>query len=435
MITFISKRRSEAEASKSRCPLNLRFATQKCRVTMATFIQTLASMSQQLALVSDPKNTIPFSPQKDLPKRLVPPHVEALKPYQPGRPPVELLKELGMERFINMASNENPLGPPQSALDAIQKALPQINRYPDLCGTNLREALAERFATKIDNIALGSGSESTMANIIRAFLHEDDEVLTSQGTFIGLYVLVNAQGIKLNTVPLKNYHFDLEGIAAAVNPKTKMIYLCNPNNPTGTIFTRTEFENFIRKIPDHVLVILDEAYYEFAAINPEYPDSMRYRLDNVLTLRTFAKAYGMAGIRLGYGLGHEYLIDYVNRIKLPFEPNLLAQEAGLAALQDDEFLNRTLENNEEGMAYLTGELDKLGLQRIPSHSNFIMIEMGSQEKVAKIHDGLLRNGIAIRPLAGFGLPTCWRISIGQPAENKLLITALKKILQPEQTKK
>jgi histidinol-phosphate aminotransferase len=259
-------------------------------------------------------------------------------------------------------------------------------------------------------------------------LHDDDEVLTSQGTFIGLYVLVKAQGIKLNTVPLKNYHFDLDAIADAVTPKTKIIYLCNPNNPTGTIFTRTEFENFIRKVPEHVLVILDEAYYEFAAHNPEYPDSMRYRLDNVLTLRTFAKAYGMAGIRLGYGLGHEYLIDYVNRIKLPFEPNILAQSAGLAALHDDEYLEHTLLNNEEGMAYLTGEFDKLGLQRIPSYSNFIMIEMGSQEKVARIHEGLLRHGIAIRPLTAFGLPTCWRVSIGLPQENELLIKALKNIL-------
>ena len=397
---------------------------------MATFIQQLASMSQQLALVSDPKNTIRFNPdiQPELPKRLVPPHVESLKPYQPGRPPEQLKKELGIERFVNMASNENPLGPPPSALAAIQENLLDINRYPDLCGTKLREALAERYATKVDNIALGSGSESTMANIIRAFLHDDDEVLTSQGTFIGLYVLVKAQGIKLNTVPLKNYHFDLDAIADAVTDKTKIIYLCNPNNPTGTIFTRSEFENFIRKVPDHVLVILDVAYYEFAAHNPEYPDSMRYRLDNVLTLRTFAKAYGMAGVRLGYGLGHEYLIDYVNRIKLPFEPNILAQSAGLAALHDDEYLERTLLNNEEGMAYLTSEFDKMGLQRTPSHANFIMIEMGAQEKVARIHEGLLRHGIAIRPLTAFGLPTCWRVSIGLPEENEMLVKALKNIL-------
>ncbi|HMX46146.1 MAG TPA: histidinol-phosphate transaminase [Candidatus Obscuribacter sp.] len=380
--------------------------------------------------MSDPKNTIRFNPdiQPELPKRLVPPHVESLKPYQPGRPPEQLKKELGIERFVNMASNENPLGPPPSALAAIQENLLDINRYPDLCGTKLREALAERYATKVDNIALGSGSESTMANIIRAFLHDDDEVLTSQGTFIGLYVLVKAQGIKLNTVPLKNYHFDLDAIADAVTDKTKIIYLCNPNNPTGTIFTRSEFENFIRKVPDHVLVILDEAYYEFAAHNPEYPDSMRYRLDNVLTLRTFAKAYGMAGVRLGYGLGHEYLIDYVNRIKLPFEPNILAQAAGLAALHDDEYLERTLLNNEEGMAYLTSEFDKMGLQRTPSHANFIMIEMGAQEKVARIHEGLLRHGIAIRPLTAFGLPTCWRVSIGLPEENEMLVKALKNIL-------
>ena len=260
-----------------------------------------------------------------------------------------------------------------------------------------------------------------MANIVRAFLHDDDEVLTSQGTFIGFYVLVRAHGVKLNMVPLKNYEFDLDAIAAAVNNRTKIIYLCNPNNPTGTIFTRAQFEKFIKKIPEHVLVILDEAYYEF-------PDSMSYRLDNVLTLRTFAKAYGMAGLRLGYGLAHEYLIDFVNRIKLPFEPNILAQAAGHAALGEADFLHRTIANNDVGKAYLAAEFNKLGLHHIPSHGNFIMIEMGRQERVTHIHEALLRKGIAIRPLSAFGLPTCFRVTIGLPHDNSVFIKGLKEAL-------
>jgi histidinol-phosphate aminotransferase len=276
-------------------------------------------------------------------------------------------------------------------------------------------------------VAVGSGSESIMANIVRAFLEGDDEVLTSQGTFIGLYVLVRAHGAKLNMVPLKNYAFDLDAIADAINDRTKIIYLCNPNNPTGTIITRSQFDNFISKVPEHVLVLLDEAYYEFTDANPAFPDSMSYRLDNVLTLRTFAKAYGMAGIRLGYGLGHEYLIDFINRIKLPFEPNCLAQAAGLAALADDDYLKRTLANNKEGMQLITQELDRLGLMRIPSHGNFIMVDLFSPQKVTEFHEAILRHGIAIRPLTAFGLPSCIRITVGKPEENQLLVKALRAV--------
>ena len=355
--------------------------------------------------MADPLYLVASSPTDPEPKRLVPPHVESLQPYQPGRPPEQLKKELGIDRFINLASNENALGPPQSTLDAITNALCDVNRYPEIGATKLRQALANKFDVKIQNVAVGSGSESIIANIVRAFLHGDDEVLTSKGTFIGLPVLVRAQGIKLVEVPLKNYAFDLDAIADAVSERTKIIYLCNPNNPTGTIFTRHQFDEFIHKIPDHVLVLLDEAYYEFAADNPQFPDSMSYRLDNVLTLRTFAKAYAMAGIRLGYGLGHEYLIDFINRIKLPFEPNVLAQAAGLAALGDEEFLARTLENNRVGRAMLNAEFDRLSLMRVPSHTNYILIDLFDAQRVTEIHEGLLRNGIAIRPLGPFGLPT------------------------------
>lgn len=369
--------------------------------------------------------TISNSPRE---RKLVPPHVEALQPYKPGKPPEALKKELGIERFINLASNENSLGTPESVINAIGQGAKEMHRYPESGGMTLRTALAERYRVKVENVAIGSGSESILANCLRAFLHDDDEVLTSEGTFIGLYVLVNGMGIKLHKVPLKDYSFDLEGIANAINDHTKIIYLCNPNNPTGTIFRRAEFERFMDRVPEHVLVVLDEAYYEFACKEPDYPDSMTYRLDNVLTLRTFSKAWGMAGLRLGYGLGHDRLIDFINRIKLPFEPNILAHYAGLAALQDREFLMKTVEMNEQGMTYLATELDKLGMKRIPSHANFVMFEMGTEEETARVYNGVLRKGIAIRPLGAFGLPTCLRITVGTNEECHQVVSALKEVL-------
>ena len=386
---------------------------------MATFIERLAQMAET-----------PNMPQSEgsVPKRLVPQHIEKLKAYQPGRPARHLMEEFKLERFVHLASNENPMGPPESALIAMQKAMHDIHRYPESGGMALRECLAETYRVRVENVAVGSGSESIMANIVRAFLDHDDEVVTSEGTFIGFYVLVASQGVSLKMVPLKNYQFDLEAIADAISDKTKLVYLCNPNNPTGTIFSRAEFEKFIKKIPDHVLVILDEAYIEFTMGAAEFPDSMNYRYDNVLTLRTFSKAYGMAGIRLGYGLGHDYLIGFVNKVKLPFEPNSLAQAAGVAALQDTEYLRLTLENNDAGMKMITDELKRLGINYVPSHSNFLMVPFGSAERVIAVHEGLLRQGVAIRPLHAFGLPQCFRITVGLPDENQAFIDAFRNVL-------
>lgn len=387
---------------------------------MQSFIDRLAHMTQL-----GPSSEGNFDPAA---KHLVPPHIEALQAYQPGRPPEQLKKELGIERFINLASNENPLGPPESALKAMQAAFPEISRYPESGGLKLRQALADRYQVKIGNVAIGSGSESIMANIIRAFLHNDDEALTSVGTFIGFLVLVKAQGVKLTQIPLKNYHFDLEAIADAINSKTKIIYLCNPNNPTGTIFNRQEFDAFIKRVPEHVLVIMDEAYIEFTDAEANFPDSLSYRYDNVLTLRTFSKCYGMAGLRLGFGLGHDYLIGIVNKIKLPFEPNNLAQAAGLAALEDKEYLPRTLQNTHQGLDYLKAAFSELGLKQVPSAANFIMLDMDSPQRVAAIHEALLRQGIAIRPLTAFGLPHCLRVTVGLPDENQIFIDAFRKVL-------
>lgn len=388
---------------------------------MATFIERLAAMTDHSGSAVHTEGTA-------VPKRLVPKHIEEMKAYSPGRPARQLMVDLGVERFIHLASNENPMGPPASAVEAMTAAMDMSNRYPEAGAFALRETLAETYHVKVENIAVGSGSESIMANIIRAFLTGDDEVVTSEGTFIGFYVLVASQGVALKKVPLKDYHFDLDGIADAITDKTKLVYLCNPNNPTGTIFSRAEFEAFIKKIPEHVLVILDEAYFEYTMGISEFPDSMTYRYDNVLTLRTFSKAYGLAGVRLGYGLGHEYLINFVNKVKLPFEPNNMAQAAGVAAIRDEVYLRRTLRNNDYGMRLITQEFEKIGLRYIPSHANFLLVPMESEERVTRIHQDLLRHGIAIRPLVAFGLPHCFRVTIGLPDESDAFVEAFRRVI-------
>jgi histidinol-phosphate aminotransferase len=358
---------------------------------------------------------------------LVPPNIQQLVPYQPGRSADEIRREFGVSRVIKLASNENPLGPSPRAVEHLTAALDNVHYYPD-GGLKLRSELAQRFRAKLGNVVVGSGSETIMNNIIRTFLCDDDEVLTAQGTFIGFYVLARSRGVKLVTVPLRDYRFDLEAIAARITAKTKIIYLANPNNPTGTIFGRDEFEWFVGRVPPSTLVILDEAYFEYACENPDYPDSLRYRLDNVITLRTFSKAYGLAGVRIGYGLAHEVLCDNVRKVKLPFEPSVLAEAAGLGALEDHEFLARTLETNRRGKAQLAEAFRELGLKAIPTEANFYMVVFSSESKALQLFNDLLRRGVIVRPLAAFGLPNCLRITVGTDDQNRILIGALKEVL-------
>jgi histidinol-phosphate aminotransferase len=361
---------------------------------------------------------------------LVPSYIASLEPYQPGKQTSELQKELGLTRIVKLASNENPLGPSPLALQELQKYYTELHIYPN-GGLDLRQVLADRFRLSIDNVVTGSGSEGIMSNIIRTFLCDEDEVLTSEGTFVGFYVLARSRGTKLVTVPLKNYHFDLEAISNRITEQTKIIYLANPNNPTGTIFTRAEFDRFWHKVPDHVLIILDEAYFEYARGNPDYPDSMTYRYDNVITLRTFSKAYGLAGIRVGYGFARQELIRNVLKVKLPFEPSTLAQAAGIGALRDEEFLAITLRSNEEGKSYLALGLEQLGLAAIPTEANFFCVPLADQTTALWLYNSLLKQGMIVRPLGTFGLPHCLRVTIGTREQNEFLLTCLKHSLVDE----
>jgi len=359
---------------------------------------------------------------------LVPPYIESLEPYKPGKPIAELQRELGIADVLKLASNENPLGPSPNALKAMDGATADLNLYPN-GGLDLREELAQQYNLRIENVIAGSGSEGIMSNIIRAFLCDDDEVLTSEGTFVGFYVLARSRGIRMITVPLKKYHFDLEALAARITPHTKIIYLANPNNPTGTIFTRPEFDQFMKSVPANVLIILDEAYFEYARDNPSYPDSMYYRYDNVITLRTFSKVYGLAGIRIGYGFAHDLLIKNLLKVKLPFEPSSLAQAAGIGALKDTEFLHRSLAVNAAGKRQLGAGLQQLGYTIIHTEANFYCVPLSHEVEALHLYQELLQRGIIIRPLKGFGLPHCVRITIGTGEQNDRLLTALNGLTQ------
>jgi histidinol-phosphate aminotransferase len=364
-----------------------------------------------------------------VPMPLVPPYIESLRPYEPGRSIEEVRRNYGLTRVAKLASNENPLGPSPLALTAIAKNLDGLNYYPN-GGLDLRVRLAREFNLKVENVIAGSGSDSIMSGIIRAFLCDDDEVLTTESAFIGFQVLARSRGVAYRTVPYRDWHYDLTALASAMTERTKIVYLANPNNPTGTIFSKHEFDAFYRHVPERVLIILDEAYFEYAKDTPRYPDSMHYRYDNVITLRTFSKVYGLAGVRIGYGFAHERLIANLLKVKLPFEPSTLAQAAGIGALADREFLHKSLELNARGLKFLTKALGEIGLTVVPSEANFLMVVLPGAEQAAQLTDELLKQGIIIRPLASFGLPNCVRISTGTAEDNQRCVEAIQKLEVP-----
>lgn len=357
----------------------------------------------------------------------MPPYIASLRPYVAGRSAEEVARTYGLTRVVKLASNENPLGPSPVGIARLRDTFDHLHLYPT--GLDLRSHLAERFGTKVENVITGSGSEGIMANIVRTFLADEDEALSSEGTFIGFEVLVRGRGIPVRTVPLRpDWHIDLDALAAAITDRTRIIYLANPNNPTGTIFTKQQFDAFYKHVPAHVLIILDEAYFEYAKDNARYPDSMFYRYDNVITLRTFSKIYGLAGVRIGYGFAHEELIANLMKVKLPFEPSLLGNAAGIGALDDREFLHRSLESNARGMRYLTHQLKHFGFEPVPSEANFLMVPLPSAEDAQRLTQSLVERGVIIRALTHFGLPNCVRITIGTDAENQFLVETLSQVM-------
>jgi histidinol-phosphate aminotransferase len=365
---------------------------------------------------------------------LVPEYVRNLQVYQAGKPIEELAREKGIKKISKLASNENPLGPSPYAIQKMTNELWDVHRYPDMNAFRVKSALAKMYKLKNDNIILGNGSEGIMAYIARAFVQPGHEILTCENTFIGFYIIARSVGATLKTVPLKDYRFNVEALAKSITSKTKVIYICNPNNPTGTYITKTEFDYLMAHVPSHVLVILDEAYFEFAKSRDDYPDSMDYRYDNVLTLRTFSKAYGLSGIRIGYGFGHEDLINNLHKVKLPFEPGVIAQMGALGAIYDKPHLRRTIINNnrryEETFKFLT--IHKFN--PIPSATNFVCFKTGSEEASKYMFEELLNYGVIIRQLRANEMSDFVRVSLGTKKEMKHFFDSMEKIL-PEYNKR
>jgi histidinol-phosphate aminotransferase len=352
---------------------------------------------------------------------LVPQNIKELVAYKAGGRIEDVIRKYGLTRVVKLASNENPLGPSPKAIEAACRALAEAHRYPDAAALDLRTALAERFNVRIENVICGAGSEGIMSAIMRTFLLWNDEIVSAENTFVGFKVLANASGRKVHWVPMKSHRYDLEAMAEVINEYTKIVYIANPDNPTGSYVTVKELDAFMAKVPSRVLVILDEAYFEFAGGLTDYPDSMYYRYDNVITLRTFSKAHGLAGLRVGYGFAHEALIANLMKVKLPFEPSTAAQAAGLASLGDAEFVEKTLAMTREGMKVLRGELEKLGIPTLPSAANFMSMQFQDADTAKRITESLMQRGVMVRHLVGFGWPSMIRVSIGLPEENRFFL--------------
>ena len=360
---------------------------------------------------------------------LVPDYIKNLSQYKAGKPIDEVQREFGLKNIIKLASNENPLGPSQKAVTAIIESLSDIALYPDPNGFYLRDKLSSMFDLSINNVILGAGSEGIMATIMRTFLNTDDRILATKNSFIGFRVLANASGKPIDWVSMKNFQYNLEAMANEINENTKIIYLANPDNPTGSYFNKKEFDNFMNKVPDRALVILDEAYYEYASSLSDYPDSMIYRYDNVITLRTFSKSYGLAGLRIGYGFAHKALISNLMKVKLPFEPSMPAQAAAIAALDDFAHLEETLNENKKEMLKLQKVLQKCSLSYIPSSANFTTLVFQNETQSERFVEEFLKKGIILRHLKAFGLPNCVRVTIGKSSEMEKFINKLDSILE------
>lgn len=357
-------------------------------------------------------------------------NIQELNSYKPGKTIEQIVKELGLKETAVLWNNENNFGASPKAIAAVKKELENSYLYPDPLSINLRSKIAERVGKKVENIIVGNGSESLLMNIVKAFCSGDDEILTSEGSFVMIYVWAKVNNSECNLVPLtSDYRYDIDGIIKRINPKTKIVYLSNANNPTGAMITKKEIERLMQHVPKEVLVIFDEAYFEYSiALNKDFPDGVKLNYPNAITLRTFSKSYGIAGNRIGYGIAPANIIEPLIKVKLTFEPSNLAQAAGIGALDDEAYLKKVTENNNAGIQYFYAEFDKLNLKFIPSFANFIMIDFETEKKAQAIFNALMQKGVFVRPLPAFGLPHCIRISVGRPEENKLCIEKLKEVL-------
>jgi histidinol-phosphate aminotransferase len=354
-------------------------------------------------------------------------HILGIAPYEPGKPIEELERELGIVDAIKLASNENPLAPSDRVQSAVRAALGTLNRYPDGSAFYLRQALAKKHGVSAEQVILGNGSNELIELLTRTFLKPGDEAVVPHPSFVVYPMIVQAAGGIRVMVMLKDYRLDLEAMARAMTPLTKLVFIANPNNPTATIVTADEVEQFMSRVPERTIVVFDEAYFEFAQ-GPDFPDTLNYVKQGrkVLVLRTFSKANSLAGLRVGYGVADADAVSLMNRIRQPFNVNSLAQAAALAALDDDAHVLECVRMIEAGRHFLYDEFKALGLKYVPSRANFILLDVG--RSATEIYQKLLHEGVIVRPMTAFGMETTLRITVGTPAENRRLVKGLRTAL-------
>jgi histidinol-phosphate aminotransferase len=355
-------------------------------------------------------------------EELIPDYIQGLPAYVPGKPVEEVEQDLKIHA-VKLASNENPLGPSPKAMEAARRALGEANWYPDGGSKRLREVLAAHFSVRPEEIFVGLGSSEIIDLASRVLLRPGLEGITSEGSFALFAIAIRASGGKLIQTPMKNFTFDLDAIARAITPQTRIIYIANPNNPTGTAFGAAEFCSFLKAVPGDVLVVLDEAYKEYAE-RKDLPNALELfkQYNNLLTLHTFSKVYGLAGLRIGYGIGHPTLVAEMNKLRTPFNVTSIGQAAALAALDDTDHVRRSVDSNRAERQRLFDELRKLGLSPVMSETNFLFIPIGPNAK--SLCDELLHEGVIVRPMAWMGFPEAIRVSVGSPAENTKLLGAM-----------
>ncbi len=361
-----------------------------------------------------------------------PDYVRAIAPYQGGKPISEVAREFGLDEasIVKLASNENPLGLPASAKAAMQQVLGDLARYPDSNGFDLKGALTKKFGVPADWLTLGNGSNDILELAARALVQPGESVVYSQYSFAVYPLATQAVGARAIVVPAKQFGHDLDAMAAAIAPDTKLVFIANPNNPTGTFIDGVQIAAFLKKVPSHVVVVLDEAYTEYLPADKRY-DALAWVRDypNLIVSRTFSKAYGLAGLRVGFGIAQPALTDLLNRIRQPFNVNSLAQAAAVAALADDAYLKKSAAVNAEGYAQLTAAFAEMGIEYVPSFGNFVLFRAGADDAAgSRVNLALLKRGIILRPVRNYGLPQWLRVSIGLPQENAAFLEALKVVL-------
>ncbi|NVK37871.1 MAG: histidinol-phosphate transaminase [Gammaproteobacteria bacterium] len=361
--------------------------------------------------------------------KLAVPGVQQLSPYQPGKPIDELAREFGLNPadIIKLASNENPLGPSKKALAAIDSELADLTRYPDGNGFELKSALSEKLGVSTKQITLGNGSSDILEFIVKCFVSQGDEVVVSQHAFAIYGLVTRMQGGNVVQVPAKNWGHDLEAMAQAVNEKTKIVFVTNPNNPTGTWSTKAQLTSFLDAVPENIIVLLDEAYFEYVD-KADYPNGVELlsTYPNLVVARTFSKAYGLASLRVGYGVSSEQLADLMNRVRPPFNVDSLALAAAVACIKDEAYVRQSKELNDQGMLQLEAGFDQLNVNWIPSVGNFICFEVPG--RAMEIYQGLLSRGVIVRPVANYEMPNHLRVSIGTQQENQRFLLELKGLL-------